>query len=634
MRISIALILLFCVSTTGLSAQDRVLSSKNRDAIKDYTLANSAINETDYEQATQLLYSAVKRDDKFIEAFALLGDVLRLKRNYKEAIPQYRTVNKLNPDYSRAIYLRLGEAEIFTADYVTAKTDLEKYLMFENSTEANRFYVRKLITDCEFSLDALKHPVNFKPVNMGPEINTADDEYLPVATADQSLLIFTRKINNNEDFYKSGLVNKKWQTATPLSANINTPRFNEGAQSISQDGKYLFFTGCNRPDGLGRCDIYISTKKGDDWGKPFDISARVNSLGWESQPSISADGRTLYFVSNRKGGYGGYDIWKSILGDKGWGEPINMGPNINTMYDEQSPYIHPDGVTLYFCSNGWPGMGNKDLFVSRQSPKGEWLKPQNLGYPINSNGDENGLTTTADGAYAFFASDKLDGYGGYDIYTFELPEVDRPQMVTYVKGLIKDNNSKQPLEAAIEIIDLEKNLPVYQDYSSANGDFLATLPSGKNYGLTISRNGYLFYSANLPLLDKSSVSKPYIIEVSMHPIEIGGRMILANIFFDTNRFDLKPESMSELQKLIDFMALNPTVKIQISGHTDDVGNDQMNQVLSENRAKSVYQFLVNHQVIATRLSFKGYGKTVPITPNTNDESRARNRRTEFVIVGK
>ena len=343
----------------------------------------------------------------------------------------------------------------------------------------------------------LKHPVPFKPVNMGSEINTADDEYLPVATADESTLIFTRKINNNEDFYKSTKVDGKWQTATYLSDRINTPQYNEGAQSISQDGKYLFFTGCNRPDGLGRCDIYIAQKKGDDWGKPFDLPPPVNTSGWESQPSISSDGRTLYFVSNRKGGYGSYDIWKSTLTDNGWGEPENLGPNINTAYNEQSPFIHPDDSTLYFCSDGWPGLGGKDLFVSRLSKDGQWQKPENLGYPINTNGDENGLTLTAEGSNAFFSSNNLGGYGGYDIYTFELPPNLRPHIVTYVKGKVNDAKTMQPLEAAVEIIDLQKNIPVYQDYSDPDqGGFLATLTSGKNYGLNISKSGYLFYSEN------------------------------------------------------------------------------------------------------------------------------------------
>ncbi|MGZ3820401.1 MAG: OmpA family protein, partial [Mucilaginibacter sp.] len=466
------------------------------------------------------------------------------------------------------------------------------------------------------------------------EINTADDEYFPAITADENTLIFTRKINNNEDFYKSIKVDGKWQTATFLSDRINTARFNEGAQSLSQDGKVLFFTGCNRPDGLGRCDIYVSQKKGNDWGKPFDLSPPVNTPGWESQPSISADGRTLYFVSNRKGGYGGYDIWKSTLTEKGWSEPENLGPNINTSMDEQSPFIHPDDSTLYFCSDGWPGMGGKDLFVSRLGKDGKWQKPENLGYPINSSGDENGLTLTANGNYAFFSSNKLSGQGGFDIYTFELPENLRPHRVTYVKGIVLDAVTKQPLESAVEIVDLAKNIPVYQDYSSPEqGDFLATLTTGKDYGLNISRDGYLFYSANFSLAGHED-KNPFDITALLQPIEVGNKVILKNIFFDTNKFDIKTESKPELQKLINFLTLNRNVHIEVSGHTDNVGSDQFNQTLSENRAKAVYQYLVANGVDASRLVFKGYGETQPIASNDNDEGRSRNRRTEFKITAK
>jgi len=632
MRISTLAFLLFFLPV-ALFAQQKY-STTDKEAIKLYALADQDIDNHLYDDAILKLQKAVSLDPKFIEAQVQIAEVYRVKRMYKECIPYYRAAIALNPDFNRAVYLKLGEAEVNNAEYSAANTDLEKYLGQPYVTEANRFYARKLIADCEFSIDAMQHPVPFKPVNMGPEINTAADEYLPTATADESTLIFTRKINNNEDFYKSDKLNGKWQTATYLSNQINTPNYNEGAQSISQDGKFLFFTGCNRPDGLGRCDIYIAQKKGNDWGKPFDLSQPINTPGWESQPSISADGRTLYFVSNRKGGYGGYDIWKSTITDKGWGEPVNMGPNINTSFDEQSPFIHPDDSTFYFCSSGWPGLGNKDLFVSRLNKKVEWGKPTNLGYPINSNGDENGLTTTANGRYAFFASNALNGYGGYDIYTFELPEADRPHIVTYVKGTVKDIVTKAPLEAAVEIIDLEKNIPVYQDYSSATlGDFLATLTAGKNYGLNISKSGYLFYSENFSLVGHEA-KNPFDIAVLLEPIAVGSKTILKNIFFDTNRFDLKPESMAELKKLIDFLNFNPTVKIEISGHTDNVGNDLINQTLSENRAKSVYEYLSNHGIKPDRLVYKGYGKTQPIAPNTTDDNKALNRRTEFKVIAK
>jgi outer membrane protein OmpA-like peptidoglycan-associated protein/tetratricopeptide (TPR) repeat protein len=612
----------------------RQYSTTDREAIKYYAMAAQSLDDHLYEIAVEQLQKAIQADDKFVEAHIQLGDIFRQMRKHKQAIEQFRKAIQLNPEFNSGIYFKLGDEEISDALYAEAEQHLEKYISYPNVTPQGNMHARKLIADCKFSIQALQHPVPFKPVNMGREINTADDEYLPVATADESELIFTRKIGNNEDFYKSVKLNGKWQRATYLSDQINTPEYNEGAQSISQDGKYLFFTGCNRPDGLGRCDIYIAQKKGDDWGKPFDLSPPINTPGWESQPSISADGRTLFFVSNRKGGYGGYDIWKSTITSNGWGEPENLGPNINTSFDEQSPFIHPDDSTLYFSSNGWPGMGGKDLFVSRLGKDGKWQKPENMGYPINSSGDENGLSVTANGAFAFFSSNNLNGYGGYDIYTFELPSNMRPHMVTYVKGKVLDVKTKVPLEAAVEIIDLQKNQPVYQDYSDpVQGNFLATLTAGKNYGLNISKSGYLFYSENFSLIGHET-KNPFIISVLLQPIEIGNKVVLNNIFFDTNKFDLKPESIAELQKLVEFLTVNPTVHIEISGHTDNVGNDQLNQTLSENRAKAVYEYLIASQVNVARLVYKGYGKTQPIAPNTSEDGRKKNRRTEFMIIAK
>ncbi|HTD98215.1 MAG TPA: OmpA family protein [Mucilaginibacter sp.] len=622
------------ILSASLFAQQREYSTNNKEAIKYFALANQSLDDHLYDEAIANLKKAIDEDSKFVEAYAVLGDIYRQEWKYKEAVDQYSLAIKINPDFNKGIYYKIGDVEIHMAQYASAEKHLEKYLAFENLTPQTVFIAQKLLKDCKFSIEAIQHPVPFKPINIGAEINTADDEYLPTITADESTLIFTRKINNNEDFYKSIKVDGKWQTATYLSDHINTPRYNEGAQSISQDGKVLFFTGCNRPDGLGRCDIYISQKKGDDWSKPYDLSPPVNTSGWESQPSISADGRTLYFVSNRKGGYGGYDIWKSNLSNQGWSEPENLGPNINTSFDEQSPFIHPDDSTLYFCSNGWPGLGGKDLFMSRLGKDGKWQKPENLGYPINSNGDENGLNLTAYGSYAFFASNNLNGSGGFDIYTFELPANLRPRSVTYVKGTVNDAVTKQPLEAAVEIIELDKNSPVYQDYSSIDqGDFLATLTTGRNYGLNISKDGYLFYSANFSLVGYKD-TKPFNIAVLLQPIEVGNKVILKNIFFDTNRFDIKGESKSELQKLVEFLNLNPTVRIEVSGHTDNVGNEQSNQILSENRAKSVYRYLIANGVNAARLTYKGYGETQPVASNDNDEDRSRNRRTEFKIIAK
>jgi outer membrane protein OmpA-like peptidoglycan-associated protein len=629
------ILLLICVVIAcEVFAQQSPYTTNDKDAIKNFALANQRLDDRLPDEAISYLKKAISADSKFIEAHALLGDVYRQQKNIKGSIEEYNKIIAINPEYSRAIYLKVAEMEVTEAMYSNALAHLQKYLAGTTITDANKAHAQKLIKDCTFAIESLQHPVTFKPINMGPNINTAADEYSPVSTADDKTIIYTRQIELNEDFYQAGKTDEGWQKSTYLSDRINTPNFNEGSESISQDGKFLFFTGCNRPDGRGRCDIYVAQKKGEDWGKPFNLSPPVNTGGWESQPSISADGRTLYFVSNRAGGYGGYDIWKSTLTSKGWGEPENLGPNVNTAYNEQSPFIHPDDSTLYFCSNGWPGMGGQDLFVSRLGDDDKWRAPKNLGAPINTNGDESGLSLTANGDFAFFSSNKLDGYGGFDIYTFEMPAELRPRLVTYVKGFVSDAKTKRPLESAVEIIALERNRTVYQDYSSADkGDFLATLAAGKNYGLNISRSGYLFYSENFSLINYTS-KKPFNINVLLQPIEVGNKVILKNVFFDTNKYNLQPESRAELQKLLEFLVKNPSVFIEISGHTDDVGNDELNQKLSENRAKSVYDFLLSGKIAPARMVFVGYGKTQPIGPNTNDEERARNRRTEFKIMAK
>jgi outer membrane protein OmpA-like peptidoglycan-associated protein len=625
---------LFFLFSETVFGQEKQYTTTDREALKLFSSANQKLSENLYDDAIIQLQKAIAADGKFVGAHILLGDIYRRQYKHNPAIEQYLRVIALNPEFNRSVYLKIGDEEINEGQYREALRHLQKYLAYPDIAAQSKLNAQKLVADCVFSIHAIANPVLFKPVNLGPAINTGDDEYLPVTTADESTLIFTRKTNNNEDFYKSDKADGKWQTAVYLSDQINTSEYNEGAQSVSQDGNFLFFTGCNRPDGLGRCDIYIAQKKGTDWVKPFDLSPPVNTPGWEAQPAISADGRTLYFVSNRPGGYGGYDIWKSKLTAKGWGEPENLGPNINTQFDEQSPFIHPDDSTLYFCSNGWPGLGGKDLFVSRLGRDGKWKKPENLGYPINTNGDESGLTVTADGEHAFFSSNKLEGYGGYDIYNFELPPADRPQIVTYVKGAVRDAKTKAPLEAAVEIIDLIRDSIVYRNYSTAEGgNFLATLIAGKNYGLNISKPGYLFYSENFSLLGYQD-KKAFELVVSLEPIEIGGKVILNNIFFDTNQYNLKPESVAELEKLLQFLKTNPTLHIEISGHTDDVGNAQLNQTLSENRAKSVYQYLVHQKINPARLVYKGYGKTQPIAGNTSDEGRKKNRRTEFKIIEK
>jgi outer membrane protein OmpA-like peptidoglycan-associated protein/tetratricopeptide (TPR) repeat protein len=602
-------------------------------AIKNYEGASATLDLNNFKDATALLKEALKHDNQFIEAHLLLADVYRVTFEYTKAKESYRNAFKISSTFAPERLYYFAECELKTGDYQSALIHYQNYKLFGKPTFERITLTDKYIQDCIFAIEAIKHPVPFSPQNLGKNINTKDQEYLAALTTDENTLIFTRQINANEDFYRSEKVNNEWLESTYLSQNINTPDYNEGAQCISPDGQFLFFTGCNRPDGLGRCDIYISKKEGKEWSKPINLGFPLNTKGWESQPSLSSDGKTLYFVSDRLGGLGSYDIWKSKLGDDGkWEVPVNLGVKINTRFDEQSPFIHPDNKTLYFSSNGWLGLGNKDLFISRLDSTNNWTIPENLGYPINTYGEESGLTINASGTKAFFSSNNFNGFGGFDIYSFDLPKNLKPQEINYVKGIVFDDDNKNKLGALISIIDLKTKQSIYSAYADTfDGSFLATLPKGSDYSLNVSKDGYLFYSENFSI-EKYKPGIPILLEVPLQKIAVGKRVILKNIFFDTNKFDLKPYSLSELEKLIGFLNDYPNIKIEINGHTDNIGNDDANMLLSLNRAKAVYEFLIQQKIDPSRLSFKGYGETMPVSDNTLTEGRANNRRTEFLIT--
>jgi len=626
------LFLALCLTIIALEVSgQKNIKSPDKKAQKAYDLASQYISSNLYTKAISQLKEAVGLDKDFAAAWQQLGDLHRRMQKYKEAIPFYQRVLQIDPDFHQLTLFGLAECELSVADYSSARQHFSRYAALEDVTEKGRKQAEKFIADCDFALNAIKKPVPFNPVNLGPGINTAASEYLPVVTADEGTMIFTRLSDNNEDFYKSNRPEGKWNAAAYLSQNINTAMFNEGAQCISPDGMYLFFTGCNRPDGLGRCDIFLCRREGKDWSKPFNLGPPVNGPGWESQPSISSDGRTLYFVSSRPGGLGGLDIWQTtLLQGGGWTAPVNLGPEVNTPYDEESPFIHPDGNTLYFSSKGWPGMGRRDLFLSRRDEKGSWQKPLNLGYPINTSNDEGGLTISSDGRTAYFSSDIQGGYGNMDIYSFELSPALRPEPVTYVKGRIFDAKSREPLGAKIRITELKSNAPAYDD-ESEDGEFLSTMAAGKTYGLTVEKEGYLFYSDNFSLDKPGAAARPYEISVPLQRIEVGSMVILKNIFFDTGKSELLPESRTELQQLISFLNANPKAGIEITGHTDNTGENTANQALSENRARSVFNYLLSNKISASRLSYKGLGASRPIADNKSEEGRQSNRRTEFRI---
>lgn len=631
---SLCFFLLFILFGNVLFAQEEKLLSPSVDALRWYHEAQIKVNQQDFDGAALLLQKAIQADDRFSEAMEVLGDILRKQKKYVQAAQSYERVIQLRPRFIYQAWLALGISQFNQMKYTEARQNFKNYLASGQGAEESIAKAKDYIENCTFGIAAMSSPKPFTPVNLGRQVNSAADEYLPSITVDDSTLIYTRREHNNEDFFISNMGDGGWRKSRPLDDNINTPEYNEGAGSISADGKDLYYTICGRPGVIGRCDIYVSHKQGYRWSNPKNLGPDVNTESWESQPSISADGQTLYFTSSRPGGYGGFDIWMTQkAGNNHWRRPVNLGPGINTKGNEISPFIHPDDETLYFSSDGLPGLGGKDLYFTRRTPGGEWGKPVNLGYPINTADDESTLVITANGKKGYFASDKLNGAGGFDLYSFDLYQDARPENVNFIKGNIADEDTRAKIDAKVEVIRLKDNKVIYSALSDrVSGDFLAGLPSGYDYAFHVSRQGYLFYSENFSLKDDPA-KLTRSIAILLRKIAAGKKDVLRNVFFDTDSYVLKSESKAELDRLVLFMKINPGLKIEVSGHTDDQGSEKHNLVLSENRAKAVTIYLVSQGRIAiSRLTYRGYGANQPLAPNTSYKGRALNRRTEFMIT--
>jgi outer membrane protein OmpA-like peptidoglycan-associated protein/tetratricopeptide (TPR) repeat protein len=626
------LLLSLLLSSGPLFAQ----SSGSGKAQRYFQDAQAFLDKQAYPDAISALKQAVDADTGFQFAYIQLGDVYRRLKSYDQSKMAYEKAVKINPSVDMRVFYSLAESQLNTGDYEPAVQNLKLFLSkYSGSDQKLIAKAKKYLADAEFAAAAVKNPQPYEPLNMGAAINTKYHEYFPALTADGATMIFSRVIDSNEDFFIAQKdKNGEWGAAVPMSNVINTKNYNEGAQSLSPDGMYLYFTGCNRPDSYGSCDIYVSHKTGKNWDKPFNLGSTVNSNCWDSQPAISPDGETLYFSSNRPGGFGGYDLWKATLkGDGTWNKPENLGPEINTAYDENTPYMHPDGQTLYFSSDGWPGFGNKDIFFSRIGADQKWTKPQNLGYPINTFNEETGLIVTPDGQEGLFSSNLKDGYGDLDLYHFRMPAAAKPQPITYVKGIVMDKATLEPLASTVLVVNLATKKKQFNDYTAKQtGTFLAVMPMGSSYALNVSADGYLFYSDHFELKDSINGKKPLELKVYLEKIKTGLNITLKNIFFDTNKYELLPSSITELATLIELMKDNPKLNIEIQGYTDDIGNAEQNLQLSKNRAKAVYDYLVGNGINMERMDYKGYGETKAIASNSTEEGRQRNRRTSFVIT--
>lgn len=621
------------------------LTTQSKKAARYYQRALNALDTRYLDKAILELNEAINEDPNFVEAYIVMGDTYGRMKNCSKAVEYYQKANEINAEFYPSLVYLLAIQQMDCGMYREALPNFEKSMHIKGNNVNHMKMVQIYINRCEFAVNLMNSPVKFNPQNFGEYINSSWDEYLPTITADEETFIFTVRrpkdqyticagCTHEEDFYISQKdENGLWMPRRPLGKPVNT-HYNEGAQSISPDGKYLVFTGCNRPDGQGSCDLYWSKKIGKIWTTPRNIGRPVNTSYWESQPSFAADGKTIYFTSNRAGGLGGTDIWKTTMIKEGvFTEPENIGTPINTQYNEVSPFIHSDGRTLYFSSDGHKGMGGKDLFLSRMDTLNNWTEPVNLGYPINTLDDEVNLIVNSKGNIAYYSSDKPGGFGGLDIYWFELDESIRPTSVTYFKGKVFEELTNKPLEANIELINIHTGDTVTIIKSDAQtGEFLVCIPTDNEYSLNVNNENFLFYSDNFNLTGIYSKTEPFKKDIPLKSMRIGEVVVLKNVFFDTDKYDLKQESIIELNKVVNLLVQNKNIQIEIGGHTDNQGSREHNKTLSNNRAQSVFDYLVLKGIDKSRLSYKGYGMDVPIADNESFEGRAINRRTEFKIV--
>jgi len=613
-------------------------------ALAAFENAQQYLQQGDPARALRALDQALGVDSNFIEARLIWAETHFDAGHWTEAEHGFEAVMRLNPSFHPSVPFNLALAEWRQDKFSEAHTHIDNFLKSGVKDAALMYKAQRLAENSLFAMEAVKNPVPFEPRSVGSGINSTSDEYLPSLTADGNTMIFTRRDDYDENFYSSTRQpDGSWGKAAFLEG-VNTTQ-NEGAQTISADGSWLVFTACNRRnDGSqGSCDLYWSQQKNDAWTKPAPFSNAINSTDWDAQPSISPDGKTLFFSSTRPGGQGGKDLWfTSRLPGGKWTTPENLGPGINTRGEEQTPFLHPDGQTLYFTSDGLPGMGENDLYFVRKNEDGSWGVPQNLGYPINTKASEGTLMVSLDGKTAYFAAIRPGSNGSIDIYAFDLPAHARPQPVTYAKAKVTDATTGNAIIANVEFTDLKTGQSFVSARTKADGTFLVCLPAGKDYALNVSKEKYLFHSENFNLVKTASFDKPFLLDIPLQPITGSDEatattpapskpVVLRNVFFETASAALLPVSTNELNRLVALLNEAPALRIQVNGHTDDQGDDSSNQILSENRAKAVYDYLVQNGIDAKRLRFKGFGENKPVDTNITPEGRAKNRRTEFMV---
>ncbi len=615
---------LMCVSLLG-NAQSRKVQNL-------LAKADEAFQDKSFAAANDLYLKAYSLGDSSARVLFKLGKIESLKRNEIAAYVFFEktiAADPQNPQFTEA-HTFLGLRELKAGNYTAAKS----YLTFtlENTATSSMLYhnIIEKVAQCERGIAAKNNALVIYPVKLPEQINQRMKQYFPVFTADNQTLFFTAVDGDgDENIYSSSVEAGEFGEPKLVNGGINSAK-NEGTCSISSDGRTMVFTSCEGRSSYGGCDLYIAQKTGGEWSTPQNLGDAVNSPYWESQPALSSDGKLLFFASERPNGYGGKDLWVSQFSNSNaWTPAVNLGRTINSAADEISPFMHANGSTLFFASNGAQSFGGFDILMTNLVD-GNFDTPQNLGYPINDATDQVSLFVTSDGKKAFYATDNKKRV---DLFSFEIPEEIKAKYkkVNYLQGLITDKGTGFPQAATIQLIDLRTQKVLSSVTSdSVTGAYMIVLPHGNRYGIHVNKENYLFKSINFDVTATEKAEGKEL-NLSLEPIKRQANTVLSNIFFDSGSAELREESYFELDKLAALLAENPKVKAEIKGHTDDVGNESDNLKLSQTRAEAVVAYLVSKSISPDRIAPIGYGESTPLFPNENEINRQLNRRIEFTI---
>jgi outer membrane protein OmpA-like peptidoglycan-associated protein/tetratricopeptide (TPR) repeat protein len=658
MKTTTCSIILFVLACFGNFTSHATAKEKSPDKDKRYAEADIAFKHENFLQAVKLYKELLNEDPDNSNLYYKLGCSYLVVKEKEKAVyylekaahfTSHKYKDEANERKAPIItYKILGEAYHQHSKFDLALNSFKKYkellIASKNRNPDNYDEVNRQIQICYNAIDLTLTPVKAKIENMGSKVNSPFPDYAPVFSADRSTMIFTSGRPTNvggktynggkyfEDIYISTRTDSGWTEAVNIGEPINTVD-NEGSVCMSADGQEILIYKDDKGDG----NIYSTSLHGTEWSVPVKLNSHINSKSWEPSAFISADGRTLYFTSDRPGGYGGRDIYKSERKPGGdWGKAVNLGGSVNSEYDEDAPFLHADGVTLYFSSNGHNTMGGFDIFESKMKSDGSWTPAENVGYPINSPGDDAFYVVTPDKKHAYYTSMREGGYGEKDNYEITFPDKESP--LSLQKGVVLGNTKTAPKDVKITITDneTEEVLGVYHPNTST-GKYLFILTPGKSHNISYEADGFMFYSENRYVAKEDKYNE-VTKSVTLTPIAAGSKAVLNNIFFDFDKAVLRPYSSTELNTLYNFLTNHPELAVEISGYTDSKGTDDYNTKLSIERANAVITYLATRGIDRSRMVAIGLGETNPLAPNKNSDGsdspdgRQLNRRVELKIV--